>query len=583
MMRSAPALAGGAARKPPGVIQTRWWWPAGCRGLTRHGTVRVGQEGESREGAGRARAAGVGQDTGVGECVSWRRRYVSRRKGFESGRSHWQTSVIYAGGLPVRPPEFDSIALDLKTRYRNFLLEDAEGDKVPDLLTAEEQVSRFIHEVGLSLLQLFVNVRSEQAKEDRGPCTCGGPATIHRTTKWRRETPFGPVVVRDPYVYCRACRGSKRPLHEALGTDRETWSLMVQEAAVDLVADEPAGKAVAKLARHHPGIEMERTTALRMLHKHGEHAREFIEHKLGAARKLAELPAQHRDTVAGELEVEWDAGMIPVATLEPVEVPEGEAPKLTPVRGLPVRRRDCRWEEAKLGLVQKPGEINRLYSVRPTGELDASFDDLLALACLKGWTEQTQVRGLADGALHIRPRMEEVFNAGCFQFILDRPHCKEHLSSAGEQLRAEGALGDGVTVQQWASDALVRLETGDVAGVVAELTRGWEASAPDPESRNDTLRLEAAYFEHNSDAVQYAEYRASGWSTASSEVESAHRHVVQARLKISGAWWHPDNVGNILALRMLKANGWWREYWAERRRAWRIRAQTFAEPRRRAA
>jgi hypothetical protein len=475
----------------------------------------------------------------------------------------------------VLPPEFDAIAASLKTRYRTFLLEDDERSAVPDLLAAEEQVSEFVRDVGRSLLQIFVDVRLAQANEARPPCSCGRVATIHRTTKWRRETPFGPIVVRDPYVYCRTCHDAERPLHGLLGTDRETWSLVVQEAAVDLVADESAGKAVAKLARHHPGVEMDRTAALRMLHEHGEHARDFIDRKLDDARKLAELPANARGKGAEELEAEWDAGMVPVATLEAVELCEGEEPELTPVRGLPKRRRKCRWEEAKLGLVQKPGEVDRLYSVRPTSELDKSFDDLFALACLKGWTEETQVRGLADGALHIRPRMEETFNGGSFRFILDRPHCKEHLTRAGEALHAERALGDGVTAQQWASEALAKLETGSAADVVAELTRAWEASASAPESRNDALRLEAAYFERNSDAVLYAEYRASGWSTASSEVESAHRHVVQARVKISGAWWHPDHIGDILALRILKANGWWREYWDERRRAWRERAETF--------
>src|SRR5690606_5319361 len=48
-------------------------------------------------------------------------------------------------------------------------------------------------------------------------------------------------------------------------------------------------------------------------------------------------------------------------------------------------------------------------------------------------------------------------------------------------------------------------------------------------------RREANYFERNADAVAYAAYREQGWSTASSEVESAHRHVVQRRLKVPGA------------------------------------------------
>ena len=91
--------------------------------------------------------------------------------------------------------------------------------------------------------------------------------------------------------------------------------------------------------------------------------------------------------------------------------------------------------------------------------------------------------------------------------------------------------------------------------VVDELHNNWVASGKTHKKRNDTLRLEANYFEHNRDAVAYAEYRNNGWSTASSEVESGHRHVVQSRLKISGAWWHPDNVDNMLALRVFRANG----------------------------
>ena len=172
----------------------------------------------------------------------------------------------------------------------------------------------------------------------------------------------------------------------------------------------------------------------------------------------------------------------------------------TPVRGLLKRHRDCRWEEAKVGLVQKPGELDRLYSVLPTSELERSFDDLFSLACMKGWSEQTQVRGIADGTRHIRPRMESVFNTGDFKFILDRPHCKEHLSGAGEALEPL----TGVPAQTWAGQALEKLEAGDTAAVVIELERAWESSGPDEKSRIDTLRREAGYFERNQDAVAYA-------------------------------------------------------------------------------
>jgi len=477
--------------------------------------------------------------------------------------------------LRTLPPEIASIIEQLRLRFRSWVEADVACEELPEFLAAEELVTDMVREAGLAMLQDYADVRTEQAVARRELCACGHLKEVHRHPTWPRKTLLGEVEVRDTYTYCRICGESDKPLHAWLGTDRETWSLPVQEAAVDLATDESCGKAVKKLERHHPGVEMGRTTALRMLHEHGVKAREFIDDKLAGARRRAEEAPAGRADGADELEVQYDGGMIPVATLEPIEVKEGEEPERTPVRGLPRRRKVCRYEEVKAGLVQKPGEVERLYTLRPTGGLDETFDDLLGLAVLKGWTEQTEVRGLADGAIYIRPRLAETFHAGHFRFILDRPHCKEHLSEAGAALEPTS----GVSAQHWASTALSKLEAGNSPEVVAELRLAWEASGEDKASRNDALRLAAGYFERNGDAVAYAEYRERGWSTASSEIESAHNAIVQPRLKIGGAWWHPDTVDDILALRMLKANGWWEQYWTEQRQRWRSRAATFAEAR----
>ncbi len=37
----------------------------------------------------------------------------------------------------------------------------------------------------------------------------------------------------------------------------------------------------------------------------------------------------------------------------------------------------------------------------------------------------------------------------------------------------------------------------------------------------------------------------------SGEIESAHRHVIQERLKLSGCWWKLENAMTMLALRVL--------------------------------
>ena len=466
--------------------------------------------------------------------------------------------------MPSQP--LQSLLDDTVAAYSQLVAADDQAQCFANLLEVEQQVAQLAVELGRRLLQTFTEVRRQQAKATPRRCACGRLMEWHATSQWRHGTQFGDLHVSDAYAYCRTCHASARPVHGWLGTGVERWSLAVEEQVVDLAADESCQHAVAKLQRHHPGLVVGRSTALRLLHRHGARAREFVAAKLAVA--LAAAAQEGRRAGVAELEVEYDGGMIPVATLEPLTPPPGQAPERTPVRGLPKRHKNCRWEEAKLGLVQVPGEVEgRLYTVRPTGELDEAFSDLLGLACLKGWSEQTQVRGLADGARHIRPRLAETFHACDFRFILDRPHAKEHLGTAGEQVEKLG----GVPKQAWADQALDRLESGAAPAVVTELRQA--ATRATDKQAQDTLRLEADYFERNHDAVAYQEYRERGWSTASSEVESGHRSVVQVRVKLPGTWWHPDKVQNILALRMLKANGWWDEYWEQQRQHWKERAR----------
>jgi L-rhamnose mutarotase len=47
----------------------------------------------------------------------------------------------------------------------------------------------------------------------------------------------------------------------------------------------------------------------------------------------------------------------------------------------------------------------------------------------------------------------------------------------------------------------------------------------------------------------------------SGEVESAHRYLIQKRLKLPGAWWCADNAQAMLNLRSMRANQRWDCYW----------------------
>ncbi len=38
-------------------------------------------------------------------------------------------------------------------------------------------------------------------------------------------------------------------------------------------------------------------------------------------------------------------------------------------------------------------------------------------------------------------------------------------------------------------------------------------------------------------------------------------YIIQERLKLPGAWWSPDHIETMLALRLNRANREWEAYW----------------------
>jgi hypothetical protein len=64
------------------------------------------------------------------------------------------------------------------------------------------------------------------------------------------------------------------------------------------------------------------------------------------------------------------------------------------------------------------------------------------------------------------------------------------------------------------------------------------------------------------DQLNYQDALNKNLPIGSGEIESAHRYVVQKRLKLAGAWWEIQNAEHMLALRINRANRKWDGYWS---------------------
>ena len=108
----------------------------------------------------------------------------------------------------------------------------------------------------------------------------------------------------------------------------------------------------------------------------------------------------------------------------------------------------------------------------------------------------------------------------------------------------------------WLNAVLYLIKYGKVKRIISRLKR--HQGQGEKSSKNL-----AEYLERFQDAVHYERFRLFGLPIGSGEIESAHRYIPQKRLKIPGATWHPNTINPMLALRIIRANDWWNDFWSQ--------------------
>ncbi len=133
---------------------------------------------------------------------------------------------------------------------------------------------------------------------------------------------------------------------------------------------------------------------------------------------------------------------------------------------------------------------------------------------------------------------------------------------------AEVLAGTGKTA--WLQRQQQRLKANQVSTVLRDLSEYQphpQAAAMVLKEEPDPVESCHRYLTNRLGYLDYAGAIKNGLPIGSGEVESGHRSVIQARLKLSGAWWKEETAENMLALRTLRANDEWESYWSEARQA----------------
>ena len=303
---------------------------------------------------------------------------------------------------------------------------------------------------------------------------------------------------------------------------------------VDFGADAPAARIPQKLKEHY-GIEVSAGTCWPIVLRHAAKIDE-------RPKVVAQIP--ERDGVA-QLIGEIDGSMIPV-----VETAESNDPNAKADRR---KTRQVGWKEARLTLVHAPGSVTPVFgaTVGPPPQVGQT---LLRAAVQAGLGRNTNVHAVSDGAPWIVDQVSEQFGLQG-HFLVDFYHVCDYLTAAGKTIA-------GTAPKAWLETQKDRLKQNGLQDVVDELQRFVE----DDTVADDNAPVRAAhrYLTNRPGQFNYQDALVAGLPIGSGEIESAHRYVIQDRLKRAGAWWKLKNAERMLALRVCRANHEWDSYWQSR-------------------
>lgn len=344
-----------------------------------------------------------------------------------------------------------------------------------------------------------------------------------------------------PYLRCAKGHHSQRPFQEKTGLKCRVKSLALQRALTDFGAEKSFAQASKQLWEHYR-VELHPSSVRQVVEQQAQRAEAYVDSQQEEVIRR-ECWRQRRLEGQPWLIVESDGSMVRTG-----ELAVDAERSLSPKKQRPKKRRQTQWREVRLSVVQAPQEEEKQYAA-VLGSPARVGEQMLALALTAGYGDNTQVHGVGDGAHWIAQQMAEVFPR--HRYLLDRYHLLEHLYTGASGLPDRNQE----STKEWVQQQVNLIDQGRVSQVIATCRAGGGGGSDHP------LNQLAGYLEHQQDHLDYASAREQGLPMGSGAVEGGHRHVIQARLKLPGTWWNEETVNPMLALRTLRANGWWQAFW----------------------
>jgi hypothetical protein len=305
----------------------------------------------------------------------------------------------------------------------------------------------------------------------------------------------------------------------------------LQRVVTDFGADVAFAQVMDKLVEHY-GVLLGESTIRRITEGHAQTIFE-------TAQRNESWPAQ---TGAETVIAQMDGGMVPIV--------EPEAAQQDKRKG-----KQLQWKEAKICLAHEKGSKTPVYGGTLQGDVAQAGRELFHCATVAGFGSNSRIHAVGDGADWIATQVEEKFGTRG-GYLVDFYHVCDYLSAAAKTVTDTTQAAD-----VWMVEQKERLKTQRVGEVVQALRPHLEPASVGNDD-DAPVRQCHRYLSNRMHQLDYQSALANDLPIGSGEIESAHRYIVQQRLKRPGSWWRAANADYMLALRLNRANNRWSEYWA---------------------
>jgi hypothetical protein len=318
-----------------------------------------------------------------------------------------------------------------------------------------------------------------------------------------------------------------RPFSHSANVTCRSYSLLLQRRITDFGSDASFGKAVEKMNEHY-GLTVPESSIRLMTQRHGDNLLDISQ----------DSSLDNEDKGVPEAVVQTDGCMIPKVEFTPTEDEQDLR-----------KTRTVAWKEVRLSLSYVPGMVKPVFEAT-SGTPEDVGQQLLSCANQVGYGQKTEIHGVGDGARWIAEQVETIFgNNG--NYLIDFYHLCEYFYPAAEACSDEP--------DHWYKQIKQLMLDGKVNDVLQELLPYIEP--PELKDEQAPVRKCFRYIKNRPGQFNYPQAIEKGLPIGSGKIESANSYVVQARMKIPGAWWKVENINKMLVLLTCKQNGKWGEYW----------------------